>query len=187
MTKGFFSAIAALWLCVGAASADPFAFVRSVSGALDQAAGAAKAQGPAAGRAAVEAVLKRDFDLQAMGAAALPQEFRGMTTQRYFAAYRGYLAQVFVGETLKAGEGELVILGQRKNGALVLVGSRVDAEGARGRIVEWYLAPRGASYKVVNASVDSVLITQQNRREFSDPLAAGGMDALLSYLQKAGR
>lgn len=165
-------------------AADPASFVREVSGALNVAAQTAKTSGAEAGRAEVEAVLTRYFDVAAMAVAALPKALQGAASPAYVAAYCGYLAKVFVRETLRAGDGELAILGARKSGALTLVGSQVTVRGTRGRVVEWYLAARGGSYAVVNASVESVLITQQNRRDFADVLAAEGLPGLIERLQK---
>lgn len=135
-------------------------------------------------RAATVAVLDQRFDLDAMAVAALPDAFRDKATRSYVIAYRDHLAQVFLHETLKVDNAAMRILGTRNSGALTLVGTELSSDAGR-RMVEFYLRPEGAGFRVVNAAVEGLLVTAQQQKDFLPVLISGDMPGLIAFLTGA--
>lgn len=167
-----------IWMAgLGPAAADPQGFVKDLSEDLAAAADA--------GLEATRVVLARDFDIAAMAFAALPDGYRAQAGRDYLDAYRTALARTFVTRRLESGTGTLTVLGTRQSGDVTLVGAEVASDGTR-RVVEFYLRREGNGYKVVNAAVEGILVTSEQRREFRPHLLSGEMPELLDYLDKVG-
>lgn len=160
----------------GAALADPEGFVADLGAELEAAS--------AAGKAATAATLDAHFDLDAMALAALPQAYRTKADRAYVTAYRDFLAAAFVRQTLKSGAGEMRVLGSRVRDAVTMVGTMVEGDGQRA-VVEFYLRAEGDGYRVVNATVEGVLITARHQSDFHPVLISGDMPALMAYLKRA--
>lgn len=165
----------------GAVRADPEAFVRTVGAELSAAADVAE-QDAGAGQKAVSAVLTSRFSVASLAASALPDAYRDDRSPAYVDAYRAYLARIFVRETLAAGDGEIEPIGTRQSGALTLVGANITQDGRIVRMVEFMLTPEGESYRIVNLSVEGLLVTAQQQKDFLPHLASGGIPGLIAFL-----
>lgn len=137
---------------------------------------------PQAGQAAAARVLDKWFSVRAMATAALPDAFRKDIDAGYIAAYRDHLAAEFVKRTLRAGNGGLNPIGERSAGALTMVGTQVIEDGRVVRMLEFYMQPNGASFRVNNVSVEGVLITAQQQKNFNPHLISGGVPGLTAHL-----
>lgn len=132
------------------------------------------------------AVLGRDFDIEAMAVAALPEAFRSKATQAYVTAYHDRIAARFYDEFQSGDEGGIRVLGVRETGSLTLVGAEVSGNGRRA-MVEFYLRRDGSGYKVVNVALEGLLITKQQQRDFQPVLMSGDMPGLIAWMERTGR
>ena len=173
-----------LWLALVPAQAGPaeeaVAYVEATVAEL----GDAMAGG--GGEDRVQKVLGDRFDLAAMAYATLPEEVRNgapaAELAAFTAAYRAYLAREFVRRSTGGEEGAVRVLGSRQpRPDFIIVGTKVTVPDAPPRVIEWYVAVAPPP-RVLNATVDGVLVTAQHKREFADLLAAKGLAALSAAL-----
>jgi ABC-type transporter MlaC component len=174
----------ALWLACPPVSAGPVedavVLVEKTVQALSDAASGASAQ------EGVQTVLTERFDLRAMAYATLPETVRAAAPQAdldaFTAAYRAYLAREFVRRSTGGEGGGMRVLGTRQpKQEFIIVGTKVYEPGRPDRVVEWYVAAMPPA-RILNATVDGVLITAQQKRDFGDILEARGLAALAQAL-----
>ncbi|MBV7377648.1 ABC transporter substrate-binding protein [Maritimibacter dapengensis] len=181
LVKKLSGVVVVVLFLAGPTVAEPEAFVRNVGVELAQAAQTAK-QDTGAGLAAITSVLNQRFSVASLAASALPEAYRDKRDSAYVEAYRDYLARVFVRETLGSGTAQIEPIGNRPGSGLILVGANIKQDGSILRMVEFMLRPEGAGYRIVNMSVEGVLVTAQQQKDFMPHLLSGDMPGLIAFL-----
>lgn len=140
-------------------------------------------QDSAAGRAAMAAVLDQWFSVRSMALAALPDPYRDAADAAYVAAYQRHLTRAFVTRSLSAGTGRLEPIGERALERVTIVGANVIEDGRIVRLVEFLMTRADTGFRVVNVTVEGLLVTAQQQNDFRPHLDAGGLPALIAHLE----